>query len=607
MQPRRPIQQLPSQLVNQIAAGEIIERPASVVKELVENSLDAGARRIEIDIQAGGKQLIRIRDDGVGIEPEQMPLALSRHATSKIGGLDDLERIASLGFRGEALPSIGSVSRMSLVSRTAAAEHAWQLQLDGREPGEPPRPAAHPVGTTIEVRELFFNTPARRKFLKADRTEFGHIEELVKRLALSRFDTGFQLRHNDRTVFQVNPALTQADHEARLAGLLGAGFVEQSLHVAAEHGALRIHGWMGMPTYARGQADLQYLYINGRMVRDRLAGHAIRRAYEDVLFKDRHPAYVLYLELDPELVDVNVHPTKHEVRFRESRLVYDFLYRQLQRALESVRPQPQFATAPAPQPLGVREPFGDAAAPRPPLTMDAPRGGGSGWQAPRQSSLQLPVREARALYGEPAVTPEMAATADAPPPLGYALAQLQGIYVLAENAEGLVLVDMHAAHERIVYERMKVELAAGGIAAQPLLVPVRVEVAPHEADAAEEHAEAFRSLGFEVDRAGPDVVLVRQVPVLLRDADVGQLVGDMLGDLRAHGSSGRLQEALHFVLGNMGCRSSVRANRRLTIPEMNALLREMEHTPNAGQCNHGRPTWTALDMNELDRLFLRGR
>lgn len=598
--PAPRIQQLPPHLVNQIAAGEIIERPASVVKELVENSLDAGSTRIEVTIEAGGKQLIRIRDDGVGIEREDLLLAFSRHATSKIRELDDLERVASLGFRGEALPSIGSVSRMTLTTRAQGGEHAYRVEIGGNGAAAEPRPAPHPQGTTVEVRELFYNTPARRKFLRADKTEFQHVQELVKRMALSRFEVGFTLTHNDKVVFQALPAASQAERERRVATLLGSGFIDHSVHVVAETPGLRVSGWLALPTYARAQTDLQYLYINGRMVKDRLAAHAIRRAYADVLFKDRFPAYVLYLDIDPTQVDVNVHPTKHEVRFRDGRTVYDFLFRRLHQALDEMRPQGESLHSLAP-------------APRPEAPSAPP---------PRQVGLGLQLSEcAPRAYGAPAPRPVAAgpmpaALAAAPepdgddaagPPLGYALAQLHGIYILAQNAAGLVLVDMHAAHERIVYERMKVQMARDGIAAQPLLVPVSVPVTPEEADTAEAHAEHFQALGFEVDRAGPDTLLVRRVPVLLRDVDAALLVRDVLGDLRAHGSSGRLEEALNHVLGNIGCRGSVRANRRLTVTEMNALLREMEHTPNSGQCNHGRPTWTALSVEELDRLFLRGQ
>lgn len=602
------IQQLPSTLIDQIAAGEVVERPASVLKELLENSLDAQASRIEVDIEAGGKRLIRVRDDGFGIAADDLALALQRHATSKIREFQDLERVQSLGFRGEALPSIASIARVCITSRSQEADAAWSTTVEGGVEIEPAQPAAHPVGTTVEVRDLFFNTPARRKFLRTDNTELQHVQTLLRRLAMSRFDVGFTLRHQGKPLLQLAPAQDRGAEELRLATLLGSGFMEHAIHVEADAVGLALSGWLVLPAEARSQADMQYLYINGRMIRDRSLNHAIRRAYGDLLFKNRHPAYVLYLRIDPEQVDVNVHPTKHEVRFRDGRLLYDFVYRQLQEALQQVRPAtivppPQLAEAAAEQ-LETEPTF-----PRS-LQLQRP------YAAQQQVSLSLPVQEARALYGAspPARAPQPATELvvtptpeSGPPPLGFAVAQLHGIYILAENTQGLVLVDMHAAHERIVYERMKSQMARDGIASQPLLVPLTVSVSPEEADSLDEHQEAFQTLGFEVDRVSADTIAVRRVPVLLQDADVATLVRDMLADLHALGSSGRLDEALQHVLGNIGCRNSVRANRRLTLAEMNALLRDMESTPNSSHCNHGRPTWTELDMKELDRLFLRGQ
>ncbi len=599
------IHHLPPQLVNQIAAGEVIERPASVVKELVENALDAGARRVEVRVDDGGRRLVRVRDDGLGMGPEDLALAPQSHATSKLRELDDLRHIASLGFRGEALPSIGSVARLRLVSRTGEAEHGWCVEVDEGGRASEPRPAPHPVGTTVEVRELFFNTPARRKFLRTERTERRHVHELLRRVALSRPQVAFALDADGRGLLDLPAAGDLPGQERRLEELLGRGFVDRALRLDAAAEGLRLHGWLGVPDAARPQADLQYLYINGRMVRDRLAAAALRRGYGDLIYKDRQPAYVLYLEIDPELVDVNVHPTKHEVRFRESRLVFDFLAQRLHQALAHGGPGRHRAGAgEAPSP-------GPAA---PPQHFGGPR---------QQGSMALPVREARALYGfEPESAAEaapvsQAATRSAPaagnpdpgevPPLGFALAQVHGIYLLAENAEGLVLVDMHAAHERIVYEQLKAQLQSGGIAGQALLVPRALEVTPDEAEAAGRHTGHFAALGFEVDRSGPASVVVRRVPALLADQDPEQLVRDVLSDLRSAGGSARLQDALDQLLASQGCHGSVRAHRRLGIPEMNALLRAMEQTPNAGQCNHGRPTWTALSMAELDRLFLRGR
>ena len=622
MENRGRIRQLPPQLVNQIAAGEIIERPASVVKELVENSLDARARQVEIDIEAGGKRLIRVRDDGEGMGPLDLTISVQRHATSKIHSLDDLERIASLGFRGEALPSIASVSRLRMTSRSGDAEHGWRLDLTGTpEQVLEPVPAPHPTGTTIEIRDLFYNTPARRKFLRAERTEFRHVNELVRRLAMARPDVAVTLRHNQKEVLQLPSAADMTQQERRLAELLGRGFLEHALRLDAEATGLSLRGWIGLPTYARGQADMQYLYVNGRMVRDRLAGHALRRAFEDVLFKDRHAAYVLYLDIAPEEVDVNVHPTKHEVRFRESRLVYDFLFSRVHDALAEVRPDRE-EWRPTVHSHGSTS-HGRAHHGHPPAPSPRPASGAQG-------GLQLPVAEARALYGRegegteappaghapgrftalPDVAgdgPQPAEDATGAPPLGHALAQLHGVYVLAQNESGLVLVDMHAAHERIVYERLKAQLRRDGVQSQPLLVPIKVMVTPAEAELAEARQDLFRQLGMEVDRAGPDMLLVRQVPVLLQGTDVERLVRDVLGELNLHGKSGRIEEAVNHVLATMGCHGSVRAHRRLTVPEMDALLREMERTPHIGQCNHGRPTWTQLAMDELDGLFLRGQ
>lgn len=592
------IRTLPSQLVNQIAAGEVIERPASVVKELVENSLDAGAARIEVDVEQGGKLLIRVRDDGVGIDKEDLPLALSRHATSKITSLEDLERVASLGFRGEALPSIGSVSRLSLTTRAANGEHAWTIAAGGREGDMDIDPAAHPPGTTIEVRDLFFNTPARRKFLRTDKTEFGHVENVLKRIAMSRFDVAFSLRHNRRAVLALGAADDDAGRDRRVAELCGGEFLAQAVRLRHEAAGLRLWGWIGLPGFSRSQQDMQYFFVNGRMVRDRLVSHAVRQSYQDVLYHGRHPAYVLYLELDPRLVDVNAHPAKYEVRFRESRLVHDFLYRTVRDALADVRPG---AHAPAPLVPGA-QPNGSTAA------------AVGGAIPPRQQGMDLRVGEQMAAYADlHGRIPDHAGVAvEAPaeeemPPLGFALAQLHGIYILAENAEGLVVVDMHAAHERITYERLKASLDGEGIRSQPLLVPELLRVSTREADAAENYAETFMELGFELDRQGPETLMVRQAPALLRNADMGRLVRDVLADLVAHGSSGRLREAVNDVVSTMACHGSVRANRRLSIEEMNALLRDMERTERSGQCNHGRPTWRQLSVAELDRWFMRGQ
>jgi len=607
------IRSLPPELVNQIAAGEVIERPASVVKELVENSLDAGAMRIEIDVEQGGARLIRVRDDGGGIEPDDLPLAVSAHATSKIASFDDLERVGTLGFRGEALPSIASVSRFALTSRAAGESAAWRIEVDGGKP-RAPAPAQHPQGTQVEVRDLFYNLPARRKFLRAERTEFGHIDELVKSIALARTGAEFRLSHNGRPVRLLKPVRDADDHGRRVADVLGEEFLASSLRVEHEAAGLRLHGWVGLPTASRAQADQQYFHVNGRLVRDRLVAHAVRQAYADVLYHGRHSAFVLFLELDPALVDVNVHPAKHEVRFREGRLVHDFLYRTLDEALGGAR-------------AGARPPAA-AAAPSPAVAAAWPASAPApAYAAYRQQGLGLGVREPLAEYaallGEPAAIARPLAAVEAAarsgaapandreagdvPPLGFALAQLHGIYVLAENAHGLVLVDMHAAHERITYEKLKAAQDGEGIRSQLLLVPLTLAVSEREAAVVEEHGERFAALGFEVVRSGPQSVSVRRIPALLDGADVAQLVRDVVADLAVHGESRRVEESTNELLATMACHGSVRANRRLGLAEMNALLREMEATERSGQCNHGRPTWVQLAIPELDRLFLRGR
>ncbi|MCK7593764.1 DNA mismatch repair endonuclease MutL [Pseudomarimonas salicorniae] len=607
-----PIRPLPDVLVNQIAAGEVIERPASVVKELVENALDAGAQRIEVDIEEGGARLIRVRDDGGGIPAAELPIALQRHATSKIAALDDLESVMTMGFRGEALPSIASVSRFAITSRCAADEHASALAVDGGRMGEV-EPAQHPPGTTIEVRELFYNVPARRRFLRAERTEFGHIDDLLRTLSLAHGERRFVLRHNGKPVRDYRAAASEEARLKRLQEALGEGFSSQCLAVAHEGAGLRLHGWLGLPTASRSQADQQFFFVNGRPVRDRVVAHAVKQAYADVLFHGRHPAYVLFLELDPRRVDVNVHPAKSEVRFRDGRLVHDFLFRSLHEALAGTRAG---HAAPAPQ--------AEAGSTMP--ASYAPFAGGAG-QAPQQGGLGLAVGETlaqyRSLYASPSASasaapglgggaaPISAAMPDSAPgeapPLGYALAQLHGVYVLAENAQGLILVDMHAAHERISYERLKTAQDGGGIRRVPLLVPIGVSVSEREADFVETAGEALAGLGLVIERSGPQSIAIREIPALLEGVDARQLALDVIADLIEHGSTRRIEEQRNELLATMACHASVRANRRLTLPEMNALLRDMEATERSGQCNHGRPTWTQLSMAELDKLFLRGR
>ena len=587
-----PIRELPPQLIDQIAAGEVVERPASVIKELVENSLDAGARRIELEIEGGGLRRCVVRDDGSGIPRDELALALSRHATSKIASLEDLERIGTLGFRGEALPSIASVSRLALTSRSRDHDAAWRVEADGGRVAEP-SPAAHPPGTTIVVRDLFYNTPARRRFMRSERTEFIHVERAARRLALSRFDTAFSLSREGKPLFDLRPAVDDAGRLRRVAEVCGEAFAAHAMAVEHAAAGLRLSGWLGLPTYSRSQPDLQYFFVNGRLIRDRLVTHALRQAYADVLFHGRHPAYVMYLEMDPVLVDVNAHPTKHEVRFRDARCVHGFLYKVVERALAGTRP-------------------GTAGAVPPPATPRFSTGTQSvEWSGPsRQDAMALGVAEqggAPSSRTAPTSVAPPAAPGQEQPPLGFAIGQLGGIYILAQNQDGLVIVDMHAAHERVLYERLKKAAAGAAAPGQPLLVPISVRVSPEEAELAEAAKEGLAAIGLELDRRGPDVLVVRQLPALLAAADAEALLRDILSDLVEQGSSRRLEERMNEVMGTMACHGAVRASRQLSLAEMNALLREMEQTERADQCNHGRPTWTRLSLPELDKLFLRGR
>ncbi|WP_372694820.1 DNA mismatch repair endonuclease MutL [Immundisolibacter sp.] len=591
--PRRPIRELPAQLANQIAAGEVVERPASIVKELLENALDAGARHIDVALERGGIDLIRVRDDGGGIPPGELALALRRHATSKLASSAELMRIETLGFRGEALPSIASVARVDVVSAVANGDAA---QLP---PGhDTPLPAAHPPGTTVSVRDLFYNLPARRRFLRTEKTEYQHADEVLRRLALARFDIGFSWSHNGRRVQQLPPAADTTVREQRLARLCGPGFVEAALRLDFPAGDLRLSGWAALPTFSRAATDLQHWYVNGRLVRDKLLAHAVRLAYQDVLYHGRHPAYVLYLELPPDQVDVNVHPAKAEVRFRDSRSVHDFVRRCLREVIGGGSragaprqdPAAQAPTAPPPAPAPVR--LWAADAPR----LDTGR-----------------IAEQRAAYGrlvQDAAEAAPVAVVDPPPddqPLGRPLAQLMGIYILAQNSRGLVLVDMHAAHERITFERLRAAHAGGAIVGQPLLVPLTLPVSAAELATVEQHAALWPTLGFDLAVLGPDTLAVREVPALLAGGDAAALVRDVLAELREHGHSSRVQAHIDALLTGMACHGSVRAGRQLSLAEMDALLRDMERTERSGQCGHGRPTWVELSLAELDRLFLRGR
>lgn len=581
-------------LANQIAAGEVVERPASVVKELVENSLDAQATQITVEIKQGGQELISIRDDGKGILKEDLLLALARHATSKIAQLTDLESVTSLGFRGEALASISAVSRLKLISRHYQADNAWCVCTDSLE--ATPKPIAHPLGTTVEVHDLFFNTPARRKFLRQPKTEFEHIETVMHKLALSRFDVGFRLTHNQRLVFSVNPATTPTECEQRMAAILGSAFMEHAMGIEWTAGGWQLKGWLALPSFNRSQADMQYWYLNGRYVRDKLLTHAVREAYEDVLFNARYPAYVLFLTGNPNQVDVNVHPTKHEVRFRESRTVHQFIVHTVHEALEKVRPG---AALMMPTPI----PSIEMQAKTPVKSQDYHQYDHLRDQCRQQeySPLSAVVREPHAHY----------AIVDAPidpsPSLGTALAQLRNTYILAQNEQGLVVVDIHAAHERLTYEKMKQEHNEQEIATQPLLIPITLTLSRQEFQAWEKYQDNLSKTGLMTEALGPETILVREVPILLQKTDIAQIIRDVLADLIVHAGSVRIGDTINEILGNIACRQSIRANYSLTVVEMNALLRQMEQTANSGHCNHGRPTWKQIPWQELDKFFLRGR
>ena len=600
------INSLSKRLANQIAAGEVVERPASVIKELLENSLDAGATRLQIDVEQGGVKLMRVKDNGCGIYKDDLALALSRHATSKIIELTDLENIMSLGFRGEALASISSVSRFHIISNSSeeSGSSGWKVEVEGQEVEVSVSPAAHPQGTSAEVRDLFFNVPARKKFLKTEKTEFTRIDEVIKRIALSRFDVQFNLKHNQRTIHQLLPAISEQERQRRVSLVCGPVFVDNSVYIDVERSGLRLWGWVSLPTFSRSQSDLQYFYVNGRTIRDKLVTHAVKQAYRDVLFHGRHPAYMLYLELAPSSVDVNVHPTKHEVRFRDSRLVHDFLFSALHKALAEVTPSVQIASQHAGM-TGTESKF----------AHDDPKVYG------KQASLRL-AEPTTAPYGAYATTnvrdhdqiqeqiaslAKLNAGNEEVPPLGYAIAHLHGIYILAQNKEGLIIVDMHAAHERIIYERMKVACKSERLKMQPLLVPLSIAVSQSEADCAAAQKKELLGLGIELDKLTDEAIVVRQVPSILKDSDVEQMVRDVLSDVLEYGSSDRIQAHQEELLSTMACHGSVRANRHLTIPEMNSLLRDMEATERSGQCNHGRPTWVCQSLAELDKLFLRGQ
>ena len=596
-----PIRVLPNELIDQIAAGEVIERPASVIKELVENSLDAGAQRIEVDVERGGVGLMRVRDDGRGICAEELPIAICRHATSKIAALDDLAAITTLGFRGEALPSIGSVSRLRVVSHPTDADRAAEIGVDGGTVSAV-RPAAHPIGTTVEVRDLFFNIPARRKFVRSPPTETGHIARLLERLALSRPDVSFRLRSGERVLLDAPVPAREPVGEQRVAQVLGKELVASLIPVDHASGPVQLTGWIGLPTAARAQPDQQFWFVNGRSVRDKLLASAVRLGYRDVLYHGRHAAYVLHLSLDPQLVDVNAHPAKLEVRFRDGHQIHEFIFRAIERALAATRPEEGATPAASAQPV-----LADVAA-----RFAGPAQVSSG---AAHFSDALPFHAPH--VHEPARDPWMLARAvsEAPPahsppwylPLGVPLAQLHGIYILAQSQEGLILVDMHAAHERVLYEKLKADRGDGPAAAQLLLEPLIISVKPHELDAVLEDPASWQRAGFEIDAVGPTSLALRRVPALLANERVTDIVKSVIEDLAREDGLHHLDAAADRFLGTLACRTAIHARRRLTLPEMDALLRQMEATDRANQCNHGRPTWTRLTLGELDQLFLRGR
>ena len=603
---------LSPQLANQIAAGEVVERPASVLKELCENSLDAGAQRVDVEVEQGGIKLIKVRDDGCGISEADLPLALSRHATSKITDLDDLEAVSTLGFRGEALASIASVSRLTLTSNSGDSK-GWKAISEGRDMNVELQPAPHPRGSSVEVRDLFFNTPARRKFLRTEGTEYKRIYDGIKKLALSRMDVAFSLRHNQKVQFNLRPATNHAEQEKRVADICGPLFMEQALYIDNDRTGIRLWGWIGLPTFSRSQPDLQYFFVNGRSIRDKVVSHAVRQAYQDVLYHGRHPAYVLFLEILPSDVDVNVHPTKHEVRFRESGSIHSFVSSTLKNALASDRPQDHLQTGSensSTEIEGLTQGNAlDNQLQQSSLSLLSTPSSGyqQTWHGSQSgsNSVNTPLSNYQSLYSGQGQ--DQAEGEHEIPPLGFAIAQLKGIFILAENSHGLIVVDMHAAHERITYEQMKQAFEDQSLASQPLLVPESLALSQREADIVEAHYGLFEQLGFSIERVALESVIVREIPAILRGSKVEGLLRDVVSDLLEHGTSQRIREHINEILSTMACHGSVRANRKLSIPEMNGLLRDMEITERSGQCNHGRPTWSQLTLDQLDKLFLRGQ
>ncbi len=620
---RSQIRRLDDRLINQIAAGEVIERPASLLKELLENSLDAGADSIDIEIERGGMKRIEVSDNGFGIDKDELELALSRHATSKLNCFDDLYRINSLGFRGEALPSIAAVSKLRIASKITEANSAFEIQCHGGQFLAGPAPCAREQGTTIEVTDLFYNTPARRKFLRTDTTEYKHIDQNIRKLALSRFEVGFRLSHNGKNMLDCPAAANESEKNQRISTICGEEFAQNNLHFSAEQADIKLEGWLGLPTFSRSQRDLQYFYVNGRAVREPMLAHAVKRAYADVMYSGRHPAFVLYMSISPEVVDVNVHPAKTEVRFKDTRQIHDFIYRTLNKVIADLRPGDNIPPARAQLTSFASDSQMNDPNTITPQTSQAyssianyqSRGRQSTGQGAFRFNAEEQLKGYKALYPDDSVSLQSVTTetqdpgqdAGEIPPLGFALAQLKGVYILSESAEGLILVDMHAAHERIGYEQLKRVFAEEPIMQQPLLVPIRVQLPEQSVRAAVENITIFERVGLIIETVGETELVVRQIPVVLNKVDVSGLIKDVLSDIAELGMSDRIEQTIHEIFASRACHGAVRANRRLSLPEMNALLRDMESVERSGQCNHGRPTWVSVSMDDLDKWFLRGQ
>ncbi len=597
----KTIQKLPDNLINQIAAGEVIERPASAIKELVENSIDATASNITIELEKGGIQRIYIRDNGTSIEKDQLATALTRHATSKIQNIDDLQNIHSLGFRGEALPSIASVSRLTITSNTQQSNQGWAISCEGGNLDQQPKPAAHTKGTSVEINDIFYNTPARRKFLRTEKTEYGHSELVVKRLALSNFHISITLRHNQKTVYSLPAAQNIDDKVSRLEKLIGKTFVEHAIYVERAIDGMKLYGWIAAPTFSRSQPDLQYQYVNNRHIRDKTIGHAVKLAFQDVLYHGRHPAYILFLEVDPSSVDVNAHPAKHEVRFHDTRAIHNFVRQTIKQAVSEIRPSSidtrdlnKLSKNTASDTLTAQSYIPTSAAPSTNRHF--------------QTLYSSAVAEPQSSYQSSLVTNTNSQSEQNDIPLlGYAVAQLHGIYILAQNKDSLVLVDMHAAHERVVYEQLKSSQSSDNLVRQQLLVPLQIAVTHSEASLIDNQHTLFDSFGFDINRLGDTSIVVRTIPSILSTVDIPQLIRDVIADIQKNSMSTRVEELRNETLSSIACHGSVRANRSMTIHEMNALLRSMEETERSNQCNHGRPTWIQLSISDLDKLFLRGQ